>query len=42
MQQSDTLTKLDALLMRSDPDDMDWGEYEYQDGEDLLGQLTDE
>ncbi len=41
MHQLDTLKKLDALLMKSDVDSSDWGEYEYQDGELLLSQLSD-
>jgi hypothetical protein len=31
MQQSNAGVELDALLTKSDPDSMDWGEYAYED-----------
>lgn len=42
MQQSNAVAELDALLMKSDPDSMDWAEYAYEDGEELLARLNAE
>lgn len=42
MQQSNAGAELDALLTKSDPDSMDWGEYAYEDGEELLSRLNAE
>lgn len=41
MHQLDPLMKLEALLMKSHVDSSDWNEYEYEDGERLLSQLSD-
>jgi hypothetical protein len=42
MQQSNAGVELDALLTKSDPDSTDWGEYAYEDGEELLSRLNAE
>ncbi|GER20123.1 hypothetical protein [Variovorax boronicumulans] len=42
MQQSNAVIELDALLTKSDPDSMNWCEYAYEDGEELLSRLNAE
>ena len=42
MQQTNAVVELDALLTKSDPDSMDWCEYAYEDGEELLSRLNAE
>ncbi|MET3465084.1 hypothetical protein [Variovorax atrisoli] len=42
MQQSNAVVELDALLMKSDPDSLDWAEYAYEDGKGLLARLNEE
>jgi len=42
MQQSNAVIELDALLTNADPDAMDWNEYAYEDGEELLSRLNPE
>lgn len=42
MRQSNAVVELDDLLMKSDPDSLDWAEYAYEDGEELLSRLNAE
>ncbi len=42
MRQSNAVVELDALLMKCDPDSMDWAGYACEDGEELLSRLNAE